>query len=60
MSYRFRLLVEVSGPRPPVGAVVDHMWGGGADVDSDGGSRSADDGEWKDLWHASLNLVERT
>jgi hypothetical protein len=52
MSYRFRLLVEVTGPRPPYGAVIDHIWGSGVDVDSDGDSRSPEDREWTDLWVA--------
>ena len=52
MHYRFRLLVEVSGPRPPAGAVIDHIWGRGVDVDSDGDSRSPEDREWTDLWVA--------
>ena len=52
MGYRFRLFVEVSGPRPPFGAVIDHLWGVGTDVDSDGDSRTADDREWTELWVA--------
>jgi hypothetical protein len=52
MSYQFRLFVEVGGPRPPYGALIDYLWGVGTDVDSDGDSRTPDDGEWTELWMA--------
>ena len=43
------MLVEVSGPRPPFGAVIDHLWDVGADVDSDGDSRTPHDRDWTEL-----------
>ena len=52
MAYRFQLFVEVSGPRPPFGAVIDHLWGIGVDVDSDGDSLTLDDRAWTELWVA--------
>lgn len=52
MGYSFRVFVEVRGPRPPLDAVIDHLWGVGTDVDSDGDSRTADDREWTELWVA--------
>jgi hypothetical protein len=52
MGYRFRRFVEVSGPRPLFPAVIDHLWGAGTDVDSDGNSRTPDDREWTELYVA--------
>jgi hypothetical protein len=37
------------GPRPPFGLVADHLWGAGADVDTDGNSSSPSDTNWTEL-----------
>lgn len=35
--------------RPPYGQVCDMLWGSGANIDSDGDSRTPDDTQWTEL-----------
>jgi hypothetical protein len=44
--YRHELFVHSSGPRPPFGSVVAHVYGPGANVDTDGDSYPALSAAW--------------
>jgi hypothetical protein len=45
----FEFLIEIPGPRPPFGALAEHLWGLGVDFDSDGDSVTAEDPNWTEL-----------
>jgi hypothetical protein len=47
MAFEFR--IHNPGPRPPFGAVAEHLWGAGVDVDSDGDSSTPEDRNWTEL-----------
>ena len=49
-----RIRIEPGGPRPPYSEVAHHLWGG-ADIDSDGNSNTADSTAWTEL-----TLINRT
>lgn len=49
-SYAVRLLVDALGPRPPFGEVVDHVYGVGANVDTDGDSSTPGATDWTWLY----------
>ena len=49
MSTTLVFRVLVNGPRPPFGDVADHIWGEGADIDSDGNSEYPADNRWTEL-----------
>ena len=37
------------GPRPPYYKIADHLWGPGANIDSDGNSKNPEDDTWTEL-----------
>lgn len=37
------------GPRPAYHKIADHLWGPGADIDSDGNSKTSEDETWTEL-----------
>jgi hypothetical protein len=49
-DYRHDFFIHSAGPRPPFGSVVDHVYGPGANVDTDGDSSTADSPEWTWLY----------
>ena len=49
MLDRYEVRVQVNGARPPFAELAQHLWGVGADFDSDGDSTSDDDRQWKEL-----------
>ena len=49
MPSRSVLFLISPGPRPPYGQVADHLWGAGADVDTDGNSTDPNDTNWTEL-----------
>ena len=49
MSTKYKLRVQVNGPRPPYAEVAEHLWGPGIDFDSDGDSASPGDVHWREL-----------
>jgi hypothetical protein len=41
--------VRVGGPRPPFYTIGEHLWGAGADLDSDGDSSDPEASDWTEL-----------
>ncbi len=46
---KVRFLIKSPGPRPPFPEVAYHLWGRGADFDSDGNSITPGDRDWTEL-----------
>ena len=49
MSSQNVLFLVNPGSRPPYARVADHLWGPGADFDSDGNSSAPNDTNWTEL-----------
>jgi hypothetical protein len=44
-----KIILSEPGSRPPYYKIADHLWGEGANIDSDGNSESAEDTNWTEL-----------